>query len=134
MTKNPRKKPKFNQNSAQRSAWRRIFSRSPAVIEALQKARRERPWYKKDGTTAARPRVEFLCSSCNEWFMRKDIQVDHEVPVIDPVKGFETWEIFSDRLFCDPSNLNVLCKPCHKVKTDEEKRIRAINRKKAKQS
>lgn len=128
----PKKKPKFNQNSAIRSAIRRIFSRSPHVIDTLQKARRERPWHKKDGTVAKRSRVEFLCSSCDEWFMKKDIQVDHDIPVIDPIKGFEDWNIFVERLFCDPENLKLLCKPCHKVKTDEEKRVRAINRKKAK--
>lgn len=128
-----KKKRKFNQNSAIRSAIRRVFSRSPLAIETLEKARRERPWYKKDGTQAVKPRVEFLCSSCNEWFMRKDIQVDHDVPVIDPVKGFEGWEIFVERLFCDPNNLKTLCLSCHKNKTDEEKRVRAINRKKAKQ-
>ena len=64
--------------------------------------------------------------------MKKDIQVDHDIPVIDPIKGFEDWNIFVERLFCDPENLKLLCKPCHKVKTDEEKRVRAINRKKAK--
>ena len=133
MAKKARKKPKFNQNSAVRSAIRRIFSRSPHIIEKLNKARRERPWYKQDGTMAKKPRVEFLCSSCDEWFMKKDIQVDHEIPVIDPVRGFEDWNTFVDRLFCDPDNLNVLCKTCHKVKTDAEKKVRAINRKKAKQ-
>ena len=65
--------------------------------------------------------------------MGKDVQVDHTVPVIDPVNGFETWDIFVERLFCDIGNLSVLCKPCHKIKTDEEKAIRATYRKKAKQ-
>ena len=128
-----KKKPKFNQNSAIRSSIRRMFSRSPNVIEKLNKARRERPWYKKDGTTAKKPRVEYLCTVCQDWFMKKDIQVDHEIPVIDPILGFQNWDIFVERLFCDSDNLNILCKTCHKVKTDEEKRIRAINRKKAKQ-
>ena len=54
-------------------------------IEALE--------VKKDGTVAKKPRVEFICSDCDEWFMKKDIQVDHDVPVIDPVKGFENWDI-----------------------------------------
>lgn len=128
-----KKKRKFNQNSAIRSAIRRIFSRSPDVIETLQKVRRERPWYKKDGTQAKRPRVEYQCSECSEWFMGKDVQVDHTVPVIDPVHGFQDWNIFVDRLFCDISNLSVLCKPCHKKKTDEEKAVRAAHRRKAKQ-
>jgi len=130
--KKKRKKPKFNQNSAVRSSIRRVFSRSPHVIDTLKKARRERPWHRQDGTVAKRPRVEYICSNCNEWFMGKDVQVDHTIPVIDPVKGFETWDTFVDRVFCAIENLTVLCKPCHKIKTDEEKAIRAIHRKKAK--
>jgi len=130
--KKPRKKPKFNQNSAIRSSIRRMFSRSPDVIETLKKVRREREWLKKDGTPAKKPRVEYSCSNCNEWFMKKDIQVDHIVPVIDPEKGFEDWNIFVERLFCGVDNLSALCKPCHKVKTDEEKAVRAHYRKLAK--
>ena len=132
MVKKKRKKPKFNQNSAIRSSIRRMFSRSPDVIETLKKVRRERQWFKKDGTAAKKPRVEYSCSNCDEYFMKKDVQVDHTVPVISPEKGFETWDIFVERLFCGADNLAVLCKPCHKVKTDEEKAIRAIYRKKAK--
>jgi 5-methylcytosine-specific restriction endonuclease McrA len=130
--KKARKKPKFNQNSAIRSSIRRMFSRSPDVIETLKKVRREREWFKKDGTSAKKPRVEYSCSNCNEWFMGKDVQVDHTVPVISPEKGFETWDIFVERLFCGADNLAVLCKPCHKIKTDSEKAIRAEYRKKAK--
>ena len=128
-----KKKRKFNKDSAVRSAIRRIFSRSPDVIETLKKVRRERPWHRQDGTVAKRPRVEYLCHSCNDWFMGKDVQVDHAIPVVDPIKGFDSWDVFVDRLFCDPSNLNVLCKSCHKKKTDSEKAIRAIYRKQAKQ-
>lgn len=133
MTKKKKKKRKFNKDSAIRSAIRRIFSRSPDVIETLQKARRERPWYKKDGTVAKKPRVEYICSNCDEWFMGKDVQVDHTIPVVDPVEGFIDWNTFVERLFCDPNNLKVLCKPCHKVKTDQEKATRAVHRKLAKE-
>jgi 5-methylcytosine-specific restriction endonuclease McrA len=129
-----KKKPrKFNKDSAIRSSIRRIFSRSPTVIETLKKARRERPWYKKDGTVAKKPRVEYLCSNCGKWFMGKDVQVDHIIPVIDPVKGFESWDVFVDRLFCEEDNLAVLCKSDHKNKTNEEKAVRATHRRAAKE-
>ncbi len=128
-----KKKPKFNKDSAIRSSIRRVFSRSPDVINTLKKVRRERPWYKKDGTAAKKPRVEYLCSNCDEYHMGKDVQVDHTIPVIDPVKGFETWDTFVERVFCGVDNLAVLCKPCHKIKTDEEKAIRAIHRRAAKE-
>jgi 5-methylcytosine-specific restriction endonuclease McrA len=126
--KKPKKKPKWNENAAIRSAVRRIFSRSPVVREILNKSRRERTWYKKNGTEASKPRVEFQCSSCGEWFMGKDIQVDHVDPVVDPTVGFLDWNTFIERLFCNASNLKILCKAEHKAKSDLEKSIGAKRR------
>jgi 5-methylcytosine-specific restriction endonuclease McrA len=125
----PKKKPKWNQNSAIRSAIRRIFSRSPIVREKLNAVRRERIWYKQDGTPAAKPRVEYQCAKCSEWFMSKDIQVDHIDPVIDPNVGFVDFNTFIERLFCGPENLAPLCTKDHKAKTDLEKCIGAKRRK-----
>jgi 5-methylcytosine-specific restriction endonuclease McrA len=127
--KKPKKKPKYNANSVIRSAVRRAFSRSPMVREVLLKVRRERPWFKSNGEKAAKPRVEFQCSHCKEWFMGKDVQVDHVLPVVDPDIGFIDWNIFIERLFCDISNLMVLCKKDHHSKTNEEKAI-AVERRK----
>lgn len=132
MTK-PKKKPPYNKSSAIRSALRRSFSRSPDVREVMMKVRRERPWFKKDGTPASKPRVEYLCSECNEWFMGKDIQVDHKEPVVDPEIGFINWDTFIDRLWCSIENLAVLCKNCHNTKTSLEKSIAVERRKKLKQ-
>lgn len=125
--KKPKKRPKYNANSAIRSALRRTFSRSPLVREVLLAVRRERPWYKKDGSAASKPRVEFLCSQCGQWHMGKEIQVDHVSPVVDPTLGFIDWNTFVDRLFCDSLNLAVICKVCHKNKTNKEKAI-AVDR------
>ena len=116
-----KKTKKYNANSAIRSALRRTFSRSPLVREVMHLVRRERDWFKKDGTKATKPRVEFQCYQCNEWYMGKDIQVDHKNPVVDPDVGFINFDTYIDRLFCQKENLSVLCKTCHKVKTDSEK-------------
>ena len=129
MSKKPKRKPKYNANSAIRSALRRTFSRSPIVREVMQMVRRERDWFKKDGSKASKPRVEFQCSKCNEWHMGKNIQVDHKDPVVDPEFGFIDWNTFTDRLFCSKENLSVLCKNCHKIKTDLEKAV-AVERRK----
>lgn len=56
------------------------------------------------------------------------IYIDHTVPVIDPDKGFETFDIFIDRLFCGEDNLNPMCKVCHDKKTDEENKKRRKNK------
>ena len=130
--KKPKKKPKYNADSAIRSALRRTFSRSPAVREVMMLVRRERPWFKKDGSTASKPRVEYLCAKCNKWHMGKDIQVDHAVPVVNPDVGFVDWNTFIDRLFCDKTNLAVLCKDCHKAKTDHEKALAVERRQRLK--
>jgi len=98
----------------------------------MMSVRRERPWFKKDGSQATKPRVEFLCSKCNSWHMGKDIQVDHAIPVVDPNVGFKNWDTFISRLFCSKDNLSVLCKTCHKAKTDYEKALAVERRAKIK--
>ena len=55
--------------------------------------------------------------------------VDHIHPVIDPVKGFETWDDTISRMFCEESGLQVLCHECHTVKTQEERELRNAARK-----
>ncbi len=50
----------------------------------------------------------------------KNIFVDHIEPVVDPAKGWTTWDDCVDRLFCDSDNLQLLCKECHSVKSREE--------------
>lgn len=133
-TKPKKSKPKYNANSAIRSAVRRAFSRSPVVREVMMKVRRERPWFKKDGSQASKPRVEYLCSACGEWYMGKDVQVDHTIPVVDPEIGFTDWNTFIDRLFCESNNLKLLCKICHNAKNNKEKAIAKERRIKQKQT
>lgn len=129
----PKKKPKYNANSAIRSAVRRTFSRSPMVREVMMKVRRERPWFKQDGSKAAKPRVEYQCSRCGEWHMGKNIEVDHSTPVVDPEIGFVDWNTFIGRLFCDIANLSVLCDTCHTAKTNAEKDIAVERRRRLKE-
>jgi hypothetical protein len=128
-----KKKPKYNANSAIRSALRRTFSRSPVVREVMTAVRRERLWYKQNGTPAAKPRVEYRCSSCQQWHMGKNIQVDHADPVVDPEIGFIDFNTFIDRLFCSVENLSVLCMDCHKSKTDSEKAVAVERRRRIKE-
>lgn len=59
----------------------------------------------------------YLCAQCKEENSSKDVQVDH----VEPIGPTKTWDEFIERLFCEKDNLQVLCKPCHKKKTKEEK-------------
>jgi len=61
-----------------------------------------------------RYKVYFRCALCGELFNRKQIDVDHK----DEVGQFVDYNTFVERLFCEKSNLQVLCKEgCHAKKT-----------------
>lgn len=57
------------------------------------------------------------------------MQVDHIKPVVDPKKGFTTWDDFIDRLYCESKNLQAICKGCHTIKTKQEREVRNATRK-----
>lgn len=103
----------FKVETAVRSALRRLWLWSPMRTAALQRARIKRGIYR--------------CAKCKMATPKKSIAVDHVTPVT-PVDGFDTWDGFIERLFCPPSHLNVLCKPCHTTKTKLENESRKKNR------
>ena len=53
-----------------------------------------------------------------------NVTVDHIVPIIDPNKGFQSWDKVIERMFCEAKGLQVLCHSCHKAKTKEERNKR----------
>ena len=67
-----------------------------------------------------RTKWEYTCADCNEWFKTKEVEVDHIVPA-GSLKDYSDLAGFCERLFCEADNLRVLCKPCHKKRTDEER-------------
>jgi 5-methylcytosine-specific restriction endonuclease McrA len=99
------------------SALRAASRRWPPKYKALKEAFVGRKENKKTGKLA----MHYKCAKCKKLFVAADVQVDHVLPVVDPKVGFIGWDSFIDRIFCEIENLQVLCKPCHKVKTEEEK-------------
>lgn len=95
-----------------RSALRKAFSRYPVKFEAMNRDRR--------AVTGKRHKWEYQCAECQEWFMQKEIQVDHINPA-GSLKEYDDLPSFVERLFCEEDNLQVLCKPCHKLKTAKER-------------
>ena len=82
--------------------------------ETLNAAKTEKKTNPKSGRIAQ----HFMCASCNKEYIAKDVQVDHIKPI-----GFDkTWDEFINGLYCEADNLQVLCIPCHKVKTQLEKK------------
>ena len=71
----------------------------------------------------------YVCESCKIQTKKSDIQLDHILSVI-PLEGWQSWDSFIERLFCDASGYSVLCKTCHSAKTMQENHIRRENKKK----
>lgn len=86
-----------------KASLRRAWGRSKQRYTALNNAKVSYGVYK--------------CDECKLNHRRKNIDVDHIVPI----GKFVTFDLFIERLFCDPSGLRVLCKACHKIKTASDK-------------
>lgn len=65
----------------------------------------------------------FHCRSCGDIFALKDIEVDHIVCVAEKAARVKlnSLEGYYKAIWCDVSNLQVLCKSCHAIKTLEDK-------------
>lgn len=106
-----------------KGAIRRIFRLSPWMSLTLKKVRIEKQKLNKNGEVSAKKDVYYRCRMCNGEFKAKDVQVDHIDPVIPSGKTINemTYDEIVERIFCNLSNLQVLCKPCHTKKTKDEK-------------
>lgn len=96
-----------------------MFSRSPLVIEVLTES--IHPTIK-----GPRGGKQYTCAECKQTFANKDVQVDHTNPVVrinETIHDLD-YNMIVERIFCKKSNLKVLCKPCHKLKTAEERKQR----------
>jgi hypothetical protein len=94
-----------------RSALRSKWLRWPCRGEAIQAARRP---YKGPNKLQ---KYEVMCAICKEWFKQKEIEVDHFPHDAGSILSTDDIGPFVGRLFCEVTNLRVLCKPCHKCYT-----------------
>lgn len=92
-----------------RTALRGAFSRYPVKYQALKDAKRQ-----------DRP-AQYECAICHELFKAKEVQVDHIVPA-GSLKDYADLPAFVERLLCEKDGLQVVCKPCHKTKTAEDRK------------
>lgn len=99
------------------SALRAASRRWPPKYKALKEAFAGRKVNAKTGKLA----MHYTCAACKKLYAATDVQVDHIKPVVDPKKGFVSWDVYINRMFCEIEDLQVMCKPCHKIKTDQEK-------------
>lgn len=69
----------------------------------------------------------YQCAECSLLYPFTGVIVDHIEPVV-PVTGFTTWDEVIRRMYCDSVGFQVLCKGCHKVKCDEERKLRKLHK------
>jgi 5-methylcytosine-specific restriction endonuclease McrA len=67
-----------------------------------------------------------VCAECTELFDRRQVEVDH----IEPIAFSESLEEWIEALYC--GDMQVLCKPCHKIKSNSDKKRIAEWKKKRK--
>lgn len=87
--------------------------------QAKQAARIERGLYK--------------CASCLEAFKEKDTVVDHIHPVVALEGDDYDWNTFINRLYVPAEGLQILCIPCHDIKSLTEDNVRTSYREVKKQ-
>lgn len=59
-------------------------------------------------------RFKYLCAACKEYFNDNEVEVDH-IEEVGPFKG--NFDDYIKRMYCDLTNLQVLCAKCHLKKT-----------------
>src|SRR5258708_34215430 len=108
---------------------RKIWKPDGYIFAALRKIWRWSPERRKALMEAGNDEQGYTCSSDRKPYKREDVAVDHVLPVVDPRKGFQGWDIYIRRLYTSAQDLQVLCKSCHKAKTKEENAQRRLIRK-----
>lgn len=66
----------------------------------------------------------YTCAMCKFERRRKDVQLDHVEPVVDPSTGFTSFSAYITRLLPGKGGWQVLCVECHAQKTKEENEAR----------
>ncbi len=92
--------------------------------QALEDAKVRIPMRKKDGTLGKKFTVTYRCAICDK--LSAKVHVDHHpIPVgKQPEFPYEIEELIAyiRRMLCSKDNLRVLCVPCHKAHTKDQRR------------
>ena len=109
-----------------KQALRKFWLQWPPRAAALKLARKR---VQIDTFKNGNPKMGFehQCADCHEWFPQEKgkpaVEVDHIVEVggwsSDIKKWGEDLGNMYDRLLCHVDGLRILCKPCHKIRTNK---------------
>lgn len=113
-----------------KGALRRVFSRSELRRQVIDRSIITN--YKDSKRKAVKFWVK--CETCGKHEAKSNVQIDHINPVIKINETLDdlSWDQLIDRLWCDISNLAIICKPCHKAKSKEENKERREYKKRRK--
>jgi 5-methylcytosine-specific restriction endonuclease McrA len=65
-----------------------------------------------------RIKKEYQCAKCKKWYKRADVEIDHKIEC-GSLSTYEDIVPFIQRLTKENVDAyQILCKPCHKLKTD----------------
>lgn len=98
------------------------------LMSALRKASRFWSPARECLTKARISRGIYKCAQCAAQVGPKEIKIDHINPVI-ATEGFQNWDDVINRLFCEESGYQAICKICHDAKTLAENELRKRCRK-----
>tara|TARA_R110000851_G_scaffold42983_1_gene106688 strand:- start:3761 stop:4135 length:375 start_codon:yes stop_codon:yes gene_type:complete len=79
----------------------------------------------RKGVVGKRHRFEYKCVECKKWFTDKEVQVDHIIPC-GSLKTYDDLPGWVERAFCEVDGFQIVCKPCHQIKTNEERKGRRV--------
>ncbi len=95
------------------SALRRTTRFWKPILSCLESGKR------KSQSINKRLKFEYQCESCLNWFPKTSIQVDHIIPC-GGINGYDKVIPWLLKAHIE-TGFQRLCKPCHKIKTKEEK-------------
>src|SRR5882757_9085079 len=104
-----------------------VFNKQKWIMTALRRVSYRYPPRNAAKIAARKERGKYECADCRNLYGPKEIQLDHVTPVISE-EGFEDWNCYIERLFCDYAGYQVLCSECHQKKTNEENETRRLNK------
>lgn len=118
------RKPKATWQDIKSDPERLKYFRKNFAINSIRRAGYRWPGRYNCNNLNKLDRNEYFCSFCGIIGGRKEFQLDHIKPVVDPEIGFEGFDSYIERHLCIEDGFQRLCKPCHKDKSQGENALR----------
>lgn len=67
---------------------------------------------------------QYVCATCKGIFAYGKVKKDHINPVVEVSRGFVSWDVYITRMFVPLAGWQILCEPCHSIKSMLEREER----------